>query len=324
MVRSDRPHCSAAVFTEKLIVICASFLDFLHRMAQTCVDMKLQHHINAVRGQLWPRPSRVTLHDGSLRCAFEPAKYYDLQDSYCLSPHAQFLNAWTDLDMCAFVRAWGPLSLRLDQPGARVVSHALPGYHASRRWLAALLGLMNAIEDTTMERERLQEYVAAAEERQRCSDINPREEPSSLFFIRTTFSIQEPVAEWAAQAKMTEIRAAIVFIVETSSLSPLSTLRVLQQGKKSVVRARLSFFTLEDALQWMVWYDVYRRDPLYCCQECRTFFKSESKHERKFCNNSQCAKRVAARNWRRKQLAMKRLAKEEVKGQKTNVTHKTR
>jgi hypothetical protein len=46
MVRSLSPHCSAAILTEKLNAILRSPLDFKHRRAQTCIDMKVQHRIN--------------------------------------------------------------------------------------------------------------------------------------------------------------------------------------------------------------------------------------------------------------------------------------
>ncbi len=215
--------------------------------------------------------------------------------------------------MSAFVKAWGPLYLRLDQPCAGVVTHALPEYHATRRRLAAILGLINGIGEAAVERERLQEYLTAVGEIYRRSNTyDPGIDSVGHFVVRSVVGAQGPITEWAKQAKVTEIRSAIKAVLHTSVLAPASFLKVVVRGKKSIVTTQWALPTLETALSWMVWYDVYRNDPLYCCGECRKFFKSESRHERKFCDdpNTKCAKRASGRNWRRKDLANKRLAKE--------------
>ncbi len=275
--------------------------------------MKVQHRIDVIPENEWPRPSKVTIHGDSLECEFEPARYYDLQGSYRFSPHSQFLNARTDSEMSAFVKAWGPLYLRLDQPCAGVVTHALSEYHAKRRRLAAILGLINGIGEAAVERERLQEFLNA--------------DPPGHFAVRSAVRVLGSITEWAAQAKPTEVRSAIKAALHASVLAPSSFLKVVARGKKPFVTTQWAFPALETALSWMVWYDVYRNDPLYCCGECRRFFKSESRHERKFCDDpkTKCARRASGRNWRRKDLANKRLAKEaNTKKGEVNVTHKTR
>jgi hypothetical protein len=206
-----------------------------------------------------------------------------------------------------------------DQPRAGIVTNTLPECHARRRELAALIGLINAIQDDTMERESLQEYLEAEIERSRVEreSLSLRHPGQHIYqiddfkpSIRRAFSVQGSLSDWVAQASMTEIRSALEYVVEGTSIAPHSVLRVIRQGKKSAVKNQWQFVSLEGALRSMVWCDLDRRDPLYCCQECRRFFKSESKHERKFCDDPRCAKRAAGRNWRRRDLARKRLAKE--------------
>jgi hypothetical protein len=298
----------------------------MHRMAQTCVGMKLQHHIDALSVHKWPRPSYVTLSSGTLRCELGNGRYA-LQDSYRLSPHAQFLNARNDSEMCAFVKAWGPLYLHDGQRNSGIATFPLREFHAERRWLAALLGMFTSIESASAERESLQEFIEAAVEGDRCSaSYDPNVEAFPLVQLRSACNVQESLSEWAAQATIGEIRSAVQFVVESYSptLAPFSGLRVVREGRKSILKFMWALPDLQTALRWMVWYDFARRDPLYCCDECHRFFRSESKHARKFCGEV-CAKKVSARNWRKKDLKKKRLAKEANKEKReTNVTHKTR
>jgi hypothetical protein len=274
--------------------------------------MKDQHLIDESPPYEWHRPSKVTLQDGVLQCVLGD-RYYSLQDSYRLSPHAQFLNARTDSDLCVFVKAWGPLYVREDQRNTGITSHSLRELHAERRWLAALLGTFTAIESESAERESLQEFVEAAEEHDKISALyNLGKEAFPLVQVRDALHVQGSLSEWVSQATMREIRSAVHSVVEINSqtLAPLAGLRIVRRGKKSLLKSQWALFDLQTTLKWMIWCDFDRRDPLYCCEECRGFFKSESKHQRKFCNGPRCAKRVAARNWRRKDLAKKRLEKE--------------
>jgi hypothetical protein len=288
--------------------------------------MKVQHHIDATPVCEWPRPSEVTLNGGILQCVLGNRRY-GLQDSYRLSPHAQFLNARTDSEMCAFVKAWGPLYLRYGEQNAGVVAFPLCEFHAERRWLAALHGMFRAIENSSAERESLLEFLEAAAEHDRCSALHdPNVEAFPLIQLRDAFRVQGLLSEWAAQVTMKEMRSAIQFVVENYSptVAPFAGLRVIREGRKSILKFMWVLSDLQTALRWMVWYDFARRDPLYCCDECRRFFRSESKHARKFCGEA-CAKRVSARNWRKRNLAEKRLARETNKEKgETNVTKKTR
>ena len=54
--------------------------------------------------------------------------------------------------------------------------------------------------------------------------------------------------------------------------------------------------------------DVFQERPLVFCKECSQAFRPVTAHVRKFCSE-ECGHRVAARNWRRKDLEMKRRLK---------------
>lgn len=229
--------------------------------------------------------------------------------------------------MCAFVKAWGPLYLRDDQRNAGIATFSLREFHTERRWLAALLGMFRAIESSSSERESLLEFLEAAAEHAKCFVPLDNAEAIPLVLVRDKFKVKGVLSEWAAELRIAAVRSAVQFVAESYSptLAPFGGLRVVRQGRKSILKFQWALTDLQTALGWMVWYDFARRDPLHCCEECRKFFKSESRHERKFCNDSRCAKRVSARNWRKKDLAKKRLAKKANKEKgETNVTQKTR
>lgn len=289
--------------------------------------MKLQHHIDAKICYGWLRPSEVAIRSGVLRCVVGD-RLYDLQESYAKSPHAQFLNVRTDADVVSFVKAWGPLYLSGDQRRAGIAEYPLAHFYAERRWLGALHGLIRSVENEPEQQGSLREFIEAAEEHDRCSSLHdPTTEPFPLVQLRDAFRVSGSLLEWAAQLNRSEVESAIKYIVEAYSptLAPFLGLRVVRAGRKMRLESGWNLNDLETALRWMVWYDVYSKDPLYQCQECRRFFKSESKHKRKFCDDPKCAKRATGREWRRKDLLRKREAKEanERKGRKHG-TQKTR
>jgi hypothetical protein len=288
--------------------------------------MKMQHRINTTMPNTWLRPVTAIIQDGNLLCDFEPGKHYELQSSYDRSPHAQFLNATSDERMRAFVKAWGPLYLRTDQAGATLLTFPLAEYHAIRKRFAALRGLVDAIDAPRLERERLREFFEAVEEYDsQLSAPLVGVEADELQWFRQRFEVRGSMTDWVLEASPDEVRSAVQWIVPMNLAAPRASVSVVRKAGRRVLQAHWALDTLRDALHWMLWYDVFRRDPLICCQECRTFFKGGSKHDRKFCDNGLCARRVAARKWRKKDLADKRAAKQAEKNkEKRNGTHKTR
>jgi hypothetical protein len=281
--------------------------------------MELQDRIDS-----WPRPSKVTLHEGSLRCEFGAATSYSLQGSYFSHPHVEFLNATTDDAMVKFVKKWGPLWMTSDErTHARSTSHPLAQYQAERRWLAAVNGLLRAQDEAKSERESLAEYFATVIGRFRCSDdYDPNKDDFTTEGFRLRFTLKGftpegrpiytfdgPLSEWAAEAKMGDVRAAIDYAVELSVHLPSSRIRVLRKGREVTRKIEWNVFLLQVALQGMVGEDVSREDPIYRCHECQRYFKSKTKHWRRFCS-IRCARRATDREWKKTDRAEKRVEKE--------------
>ncbi len=267
----------------------------------------------------------MTVHGGNLYCALQPNRHYEFEDAYERSPHTQFLNARTDEEIRIFVKAWGPLYVRSDQRIPGIALQPLSEYHAKRRWLAAFVGLMTAIQNARMERESFEEFVLAETETDRLSPAHdPDAEAFFLVLVRSEFRLQGALSEWTKQAPLPEIRAAIQFVLETYPIVLPLGLKALRHKKGFTLQGRWLLDNLETALRWMVWYDAFRTDPVLCCEECRKFFKPHSAHKRKFCS-PECARRLTARKWRRQDLAKKRLDKEKIQERsKRNVTKKAR
>jgi hypothetical protein len=102
----------------------------------------------------------------------------------------------------------------------------------------------------------------------------------------------------AATAK--EIETACASLVSLMPLTDYSLkLRVDSSKKGSFVRASIGVTSLEDALHWMVWQDVFQNHPFQFCAECRKLFQPDTRHEKKFCS-PECAHRKTGREWQKR------------------------
>jgi hypothetical protein len=295
--------------------------------------MQSQHTLN-----VWLRPSQVILQDGSLRFEFKPPRFYSLASAYSLRPkkgkvpnlpHLQFVNATSDEAMLEFAWWWGPLWLTTNErAGARSVVQPLAKYQAERRWFAAVNGLIGAVDGRAAERASLAEYFDAVVARERYSAIyNPDREDLTTegFRLKFTFkgftvekrplyTFDGPLSAWVVQANMEDVRAAIDHAVETSVPWLAPVIRVVRRGRKGRncrkgrIETEWQFLSLAQALEWMVGQDLERRDPIRKCADCTTYFKSRTKHWRRYCHPD-CAQRASARKWRKEDLRKKREAK---------------
>src|SRR5262245_57416823 len=102
---------------------------------------------------------------------------------------------------------------------------------------------------------------------------------------------------WVEGASSKQIESAIHAVVPVLSPNLLSPQKffVGRDGRRNVVRAELVLPSLGEALHWMVWHDYFNARPYKFCEECGRVFGVKNGHERKFCPNSQCAHRRAAR-----------------------------
>jgi hypothetical protein len=290
----------------------------MHRLAYAAVYMQYQHRINRQYiVQSWPRPVQVTQVGDNLECVFSSAKRYDLEASYQFAPHAEFLNAKTDSLMGAFVLNWGPLELNSDYKNTKTMTVRLREYSAARRLLAALQGIFKAVESLSFERQSLKEFLEAIAENARFSDEFDGYESDDFQPLRQAFEINESLFGWVARIPNAQVRAANQWLLEDNLRSPSYIFDISSKDRKPTIRTRVALTDLKATLRWMIWYDVYQSTPLYCCPECKRFFRPPDRRLRKYCPDG-CSQRVAARTWKRKDAAKKRLLQELLKKEESS------
>jgi len=147
------------------------------------------------------------------------------------------------------------------------------------------------------------------------------------FCIRGQYGITDDIGSWIGVADLRMVRGAVQTVLRHTSLVLGVYLDCGERGGKPHIEARWTLPSLERALSWMVWYDVLNQHSLLFCREekCRKAFRAKNAHRRKYCSEK-CAHRVAARNWRNKNLKEKREQREHErnKGEATNGTRETR
>jgi len=269
--------------------------------------MQLQHHVNAIGQGGWPRGLEVTAQNGQLICRWTPNRIYDLVEAYSRSPHLQFLKCKTDQQLATFVTAWGPLRLTPEEwSRGGLASIPISSYRIVQRWLKASANLINAFKTSSEEVHWLQEFLSAEFDLRCDSPVKPWGDVSELeSMFKVAFGINEDTANWLQRAASRSISDATAFVLSVTPFAAHAGLACTRKRGKPHIEAGWRLTTLEQALSWMVWYDEFNQHSLIFCQECFEPFRSTSAHPRKYCS-AECGHRVAARNWRRKDLRTKR------------------
>lgn len=275
----------------------------MQRLAETCIDMQIQKHINTTDTE-WYRCKRVSFDGDTATWQLGQASKYNMLEAYQRKPHMQLVRATTDEALRAFIKAWGPLRVRLD---SWTGTDRIQRYRRTRDELTASVRLVASIEEPEMQRPVLQEWVQLGNVHSDDFDI--------LFgWLRHKFSIPGPLLEgfdenlqkWVEAASANDIEAACIGLV---SFLPIEQFRhrlaVDSTGKGNVVRASMGVTSLEEALNWMLWQDVFQKHPFQFCGECRALFQPEWKHAKKFCT-PECAHRKTGREWQQKKRAKER------------------
>jgi len=147
------------------------------------------------------------------------------------------------------------------------------------------------------------------------------------FGIRVQYGITEDTGSWIRRSDLEMVRGAVETVLRNTSLVRGMYLDCSDRNGKPHIEAHWTVPNLEQALPWMVWYDVLNQHSLLFCREekCRKAFRAKNAHRRKYCSKK-CAHRVAARNWRNKDLKEKREQRERERnrGGATNGTRKAR
>jgi hypothetical protein len=254
----------------------------------------------------WPRCREVSITDEKIVCVLTPERSYDLVWAYQYDPHVRLINCATDEQLLSFVHAWGPLSVSYDEWNRGSCSLPLSRYWIFQLWLKGFVNLVSAFKDSANEREALHEFIKADIDDWRSSAIAPpHSEPLPILGMKSQFGIGGEISTWLRDSPLRTLRSAIQFLIEVMPVEVHPRLMCIRRSGKPAVEARWSVDSLQVALKWMVWYDEFTQHPLICCQACRKVFRPETAHPRKYCSY-ECAHRIAAREWQRKQSNSRR------------------
>jgi hypothetical protein len=258
--------------------------------------MKVQHHINS-DGPFWYRCKRVDFLAETATWELSQTGRYALLEAYQKGPHRQLATAADDEQLRTFVRAWGPLRARL---GAWSGSDPIDSYRNERDRLAAIVKLLASVAQPEHQREALLELVRLSERDLAFESV--------LEGLRLIFPIPgeyplgfDPnIQSWIEEATQKDIQKATEHLVCNFPLrNSGGTFTVAKEGRRSVVRASLGIASLGEALEWMVWQDIFRDNPFQFCVECGKLIPSTSRHVRRFCPDG-CAHRRTAREWQQR------------------------
>lgn len=248
----------------------------------------------------WRSCKSVTLRDGVLHCLLESEKPYVLMEAYEDNLHVRFANADSDKELMDFISAWGPLWIPSRAKG--LVPLPLARCRAYQKQVKALIGVLTACKLGQGEREALAELLRAYRTLERLR--GPGEIPAKLLLPHVdTVTAEE---DWAERAPLAKVRDTTNHLVEAILGGPVRVkLSLLWSGKRRQVLAGWNFWSLMDALHWMVWYDEFTKHPVLCCAECREVFRGETARPRKYCS-VECGHRATAREAMRKKRAAER------------------
>ena len=252
--------------------------------------MKDQNHIN-IRGGDWSRCKSVEFANERATWELSKSGRYSFFEAYQMTPHRQLIQASDDDSLRLFVNAWGPLRASLDQWSG---SDPIETYRKERDKLAATVRLLASVEEKEMQRSALLGLLEFSR-----NDATTR----TLFRgLRTHFQIpghfptgfDTNLQPWLETSTQKQIERATTFLVSALTVFSLPSFTVEQSRTGNRLRASLGIHNLANALEWMVWQDVFQERPFQFCGECRKLFQPDTRHEKKYCS-FECAHRKTAR-----------------------------
>lgn len=267
--------------------------------------MKVQNHVNSPEGS-WPRGKTVSIRDGQVHCELAMDRAYDLVESYGRDPHLAFLRLKTERDLVFFIQTWGPLYRTYAEGTSGVTVLPVKTYWTFQRWLKAVVNLLGAVKERSAERKSLQDLLDAELEMWESSSLyRPGGVPSLHYWLKVYLQLTGDLSNWIQQANLHSVRIAVSFALKNSvNVRGTSLLARWPAGQPQIV-ARWNVDDLKEALVWMVWHDEWSQHPLLFCQACREAYRPKTAHRTKYCT-PECAHRVAARNWRRRDSLRKK------------------
>lgn len=265
--------------------------------------MQHQHDVNARRVLVpgeWAPCGTASIRDDQIVCELDYSRVYDLATAYIRSPHATFVNLKNEPELTDFLREFGPVW--------PMKEFHLQYYWSFQNWLRALLKLLKAFENSTPYTEHcraaLLGFVQADQREWDVTGLSQAAQVSAAKLLNRHFSFSQDAVKWISEAEPPLVRQAMMRCINVNCRFGVGLQATLVKGKPDIT-AVFKLDTLHDALEWMIWQDLYRRRPLVICAECGRAFQPRTAHVQKYCQY-ECAHRVAARTWRRKDLQMQR------------------
>jgi hypothetical protein len=273
--------------------------------------MTEQNHINTNLMTGWCRCKSVDFDGETVIWELSKTGQYTFFEAYPMAPHRQLLQAADDNALRAFVKAWGPLRGSLIKWRG---SDPVETYRRERDRLVATVQLLTAVEEREMQRPALLNLL----------ELSRKDTNAQLFLqgLRSHFQIpggtppgfDVNLQPWLETAPLVQIEAATTLLVSALPVLSIPSFTVEQGRRGNTLGASLGIHNLANALEWMVWQDVFQRRPFQFCGECRRLFQPNTRHEKKYCSFD-CAHRKTARDSARRK-------REERKN--NDVTQKTR
>jgi hypothetical protein len=257
--------------------------------------MKLQHRINTTVSANWYRCQKVVFDGGDAIWELSRTGKYDLIGAYERKPHRQLIEAVDDDSLRAFVRAWGPLAHI--RPTAWNGRTPVVAYRHERDTLAAWTRLIAEIQDSGNVRKAVGDLLRLDSEPY---VIHVRQLVGAM--VHQGAVLDDELEGRIADASESEIQAVCSFLVGAFPISGIPAFQLHSNRNGYEVRATLGIYSLVPALYWMVWQDIFRKEPLRFCEECSHIIPQTSRHERKFCS-TECARRKTVREWQRRKRA---------------------
>jgi hypothetical protein len=294
--------------------------------------MKYQIVISGQTNYLWRKCKTVTLKDGVVE--WELGSSYDLYEAYAKEPHRQLVNATDDASLKTFIKDWGPLRdvLPSESRGNDPIEH----FRLLRDQLTWKADLLVSIERPERRRgvlERFDQVQKAQGEIIANLDRNTKERLvmralsgalESVFtgvvdqdlvilsnvppWDKENALLDESIPDtWLKTATADAIEEICSKLVKHLKFSHQPTYQVVQSRGSTLLRAAAKVSSLWDALDWMLWQDIYHERPFLRCEECDHLITITTKHPKRFCSDI-CARRKTTRLWHQRKREKARAA----------------
>jgi hypothetical protein len=238
----------------------------------------------------WFRSIRVVFEGETASWELSRTGRYDLMQAYTRKPHRRLAEAIDDDSLKSFVRAWGPLRIRLDAwSGIDPINVYRHERDRFRAWVLLLAAIQKSegLHEAALQLLKLDSEPFGIEIRRRLGI------PGEL-----KTALDEAALVRVAEATESEILDVCDYLVGSLPVPPPS-LEIKGTRRAKTLRPTVGSYSLLSALYWMVWQDIFMETPFRFCEECNRLIDFPDKHDRKFCG-PKCAHNQTSREWQRR------------------------